>query len=492
MNQVSGAKTVEDNLHSPNRNLHSKLVSGVVSLSGSQVVRRGCRSLFLLLAARKLGPEIFGIYILLLTVTELLALISGTGFGDYLTREVAKAPESAYQLLFRITQLRLVYLLILAAVAIPILQVLKYSSQVLVNEVLLSLTLFPRALSESSQGIMRARKRFSFVFWVELLQGTILLAFGSLLVVRGLGLRGIIWAELASVVAGAGFAFPVALCLSPDRIKDSSTWRQRIRETFTFNLYPLIGNTYDRVDVILLSKFVGNAAVGVYGLPYRAYTALSILPSGIMGTLLPTLARSTWGHDEKKRCAVTMQWLYAAALFLVLATSLVATDLVRIVLGPAYGQSAPVLKLLSWAAIPMFLNYALNTFLLAKNQERVFIRTASVCTIVNVAANLLLIPRYSYFAAAAVTIVTELVLFGQNLVLLRKSLGFVPLPARLLPNSVGFIAILIAASQAARFIFAPLLEAVAIVAFGAYLYAANQMSFFGHRAQRARSSIYGG
>src|SRR6266404_2455338 len=285
----------------------SKLLSGATSLSASQAVRGGFRTLFLLLAARVLGPEVFGLYALLLTVMELLAIVSGSGFGNYLTREAAKNPRSAYQLLFRIIQLRLAYVLVLAAIAIPGLSLLRYSPSILVNAALLSLTLLPRAVVDPSQGIMRAMHRFGAVFWIELLQGAVLLGAGALFLFEGRDIRGIIWAELSSVLLGAGIALPIALRLSPDRAIDVSSWRQRIRETFAFNLYPLIANTYDRVDVVLISKLVGNAAVGIYSLPYRAYAALSILPSGIMGTLLPSLAKSAWGQDERNRCQVTMQ-----------------------------------------------------------------------------------------------------------------------------------------------------------------------------------------
>src|SRR5260221_9082070 len=177
----------------------SKLLAGAASLSSSQIVRRVFRTLFLLLAARALGPETFGLYILLLTVTEILALVSGGGFGDYLTREVAKSPQLAYQLLFRITQLRVAYLLLLATITIPGLSLLRYSSPVLVNAALLSLTLFPRTVAESSQAIMRAMHRFGAVFWIELLQGTVLLGTAAFLLFEGWGFRGIIWAELSSV-----------------------------------------------------------------------------------------------------------------------------------------------------------------------------------------------------------------------------------------------------------------------------------------------------
>jgi O-antigen/teichoic acid export membrane protein len=455
----------------------SKLLAGATSLSASQAVRGGFRTLFLLLAARQLGPEVFGLYALLLAVMEILAIVSGSGFGNYLTREAAKNPGSAYQLLFRIIQLRLAYVLVLAAIAIPGLSLLRYSSSILVNATLLSVTLLPRAVVDPSQGVMRAMHRFGAVFWVELLQGTVLLGTGAFLLFEGRGLRGVIWAELASAFLGAAVALPIALRLSPGRTKDVLGWRQLVRNTFAFNLYPLIGSTYDRIDVVLLSKLVGNTAVGIYSLPYRAFVGLSILPYGIMGALMPSLARSSWGQDERERCGVTMQLLYATALFLILGTMLLAGAAVRFALGPSYQGSVAVFKILAWATIPAFLNYALNTFLLVRNRERVFLRTASVCTVVNVAANLLLIPRYSYIAAAGVTILTELVLLGQNLALVRKVLGYVPLPKRALRNTLVFAATLFAAHESARFLPALGVAAGALALFAVYLHAANRFQW---------------
>src|SRR6202140_3717059 len=278
MTAITESQTLERKTAEAEQISGPKLLAGATSLSASQAVRGGFRILFVLLAARQLGPEVFGLYALLLTVMELLALVSGSGFANYLTREVAKNPGSAYQLLFRIIQLRLAYVLILAAIAIPGLSLLRYSSSILVSASLLSLTLLPRVVAESSQGIMRAMHRFGAVFWIELLQGTVLLGTGAFLLFEGRGLRGIIWAELAAVLLGAAVALPIALRLAPERTQEVSGWRELIRKTFAFNLYPLIGNTYDRIDVVLLSKLVGNTAVGIYSLPYRAFAALSILP----------------------------------------------------------------------------------------------------------------------------------------------------------------------------------------------------------------------
>jgi O-antigen/teichoic acid export membrane protein len=118
------------------------------------------------------------------------------------------------------------------------------------------------------------------------------------------------------------------------------------------------------------------------------------------------------------------------------------------------------LRLLVWAAIPMFINYGLNTFLLARDRERIFLWTSSLCAVVNIALNLVLIPRYSYYAAAAVTIVTELLLLFQNVVIIRRKFAFIALPRRLWITTAILVAVA-ASAQAASSHLSPLFVAVA-------------------------------
>jgi O-antigen/teichoic acid export membrane protein len=216
-------------------------------------------------------------------------------------------------------------------------------------------------------------------------------------------------------------------------------WKKLVSDTLAFNFYPLIVNLYDRIDVILLSRLAGNFAVGIYALPYRGFAMLQMIPYGLMGALLPSLSKSDWDAHARERSAQIMKFLYLAALFSIQATTLLGHTVIGFAFGEAYQASARVLEILIWATIPMFLNFGLNTFLLARNREKVFLRTASVCLFVNIAANAILIPRYSYVAAASVTILTEIALLIQNVLLMREHFGFVPLPEKLWRVNIGFL-----------------------------------------------------
>lgn len=65
-------------------------ISHAVLLTSAQLGRGLVRLFFILVVARELGPRQFGVYALLLAIVEVLAVASGSGCADYLTREAAK------------------------------------------------------------------------------------------------------------------------------------------------------------------------------------------------------------------------------------------------------------------------------------------------------------------------------------------------------------------------------------------------------------------
>src|ERR1700739_1509001 len=65
-------------------------ISHAALLTAAQLVRGILRLFFVVAVARVLGPGRFGVYALLLAMVEMLAVASGSGYADYLTREAAK------------------------------------------------------------------------------------------------------------------------------------------------------------------------------------------------------------------------------------------------------------------------------------------------------------------------------------------------------------------------------------------------------------------
>src|SRR5258708_10373521 len=180
-----------------------------------------------------------------------------------------------------------------------------------------------------------------------------------------------------------------------------------------FNIYPFVVNLYDRVDVLLLSKLAGDYATGVYGAAYRPITAVQLLPYGILYSLLPTMSRDKGGELGKQKIERAMGLLLSAAFFIVLATLVFADASVPFMLGGRFAESAAALKILIWAVVLRYMNYAMNMGLLAVGREHVFVLTSLLCLAMNLVGNLGFIPMFSWRAAAVLTILTELVLLAH-------------------------------------------------------------------------------
>src|SRR5262245_48187950 len=351
----------------------------------SQVVRRTVRFFFLFLAARKLGPEIFGTYVLLLAVVETLSLVTGEGLADYVAREASKSAGIARSLFSRVSAIRWLLAIALAPLAVMVLHFLHYPDDVPWSAAFLLLILIARGPLAAAQGLFRAANRMDLLVWLEAIQGATLIGFAMYLLAGAATLGTVVVAEVVSAWAAAIVAFRLAKRFWADSAVPSVTWRSVWRATATFNVYPLVTNIYDRVDIVILSILAGNAAAGLYALPYRVLATLQIIPFGLMAAVLPTLAARAPSSNDRQLCLKMATILGVLSMFSALLLTLLAKPLVHFVLGDNYAASSDILRLLVWAAIPMFINYGLNTFLLARDRERVFLWTSSVCAVANIA-----------------------------------------------------------------------------------------------------------
>ncbi|MBD3162429.1 MAG: hypothetical protein GF346_08765, partial [Candidatus Eisenbacteria bacterium] len=82
---------------------------------------------------------------------------------------------------------------------------------------------------------------------------------------------------------------------------------------------------------------------------------------------------------------------------------------IGIVFGEAYAAAVPVLRIHAFTLVLMFLNAPLGMRLVAADRMRAVNATFAVVVTVNLAANLILIPRYGIEGAAVATLLSEAV-----------------------------------------------------------------------------------
>ncbi|MCZ7567814.1 MAG: polysaccharide biosynthesis C-terminal domain-containing protein [Ardenticatenaceae bacterium] len=142
-----------------------------------------------------------------------------------------------------------------------------------------------------------------------------------------------------------------------------------------------------------------------------------------------TITRHTANEVEARVAVEEPAWLILFALPVALLTTRYAGPIVLAFGGREFAEhgSTLALQILIWFLPFSFINSLVHYVLIAVNQQHALTRAFIIGVLFNLVANLLLIPRSSFYgAAAATTILSEIVLLLPFYALLRRHVGHIP------------------------------------------------------------------
>lgn len=220
---------------------------------------------------------------------------------------------------------------------------------------------------------------------------------------------------------------------SPRLAMSWSYLTRTLREAMPYALYESLRQLSTRVDVVLLGLFLGTAAAGVYNAAYRVVFFLMILAYFTGLTLFP-LASRLYVTSRKE-----LETLYHKSLNLIVLVALpaasgiwlVAPDLIDLIYGEAFAESATVLRYLAWLVFLAFLKSVMGILLIScdRQVERTKGQWTAAC--VNILGNVLLIPTIGVKGAAIAVLISETLLVILFAVRLRTVFGWPRIGSRL-------------------------------------------------------------
>lgn len=195
-----------------------------------------------------------------------------------------------------------------------------------------------------------------------------------------------------------------------------------LSKSIYYFLSMLIIQAHYRVDQIMLAKIAGNAELGIYSAAYKLVEQLLMIPAIVSAVLLPQLAL-----DRKRRETTRnrLSMIYGVTLLVSIGVAvpvmLLAEPLVRLAFGDAFGASAGVLFYLMMGVPFLFLANMSGLYFTVFGRERqAFVRNLMGLAI-NVALNVLMIPRYGAIGAALSTVASYFVVaVGAELVFWKR------------------------------------------------------------------------
>ncbi len=171
-------------------------------------------------------------------------------------------------------------------------------------------------------------------------------------------------------------------------------------------LQMLFGKLHERVDVLLLAWLaVDPAQIAAYAIAVSVIDRLRVVPDAIGSALLPKLAVLPHAETGAYTARITrhsLLWVCASAVALAVA----APPLLPLVFGPAYAASVPPFFLLLPATVLLTVRRVVANYFTASGWPGFNAGVQAVAAGINVAVNLVAIPRWGIVGAAFASLVS--------------------------------------------------------------------------------------
>jgi O-antigen/teichoic acid export membrane protein len=408
---------------------------------GLRLLVRALDLVFAVVLLGTLDAAVIGPYTLAaLLVAQYLSTFTEFGLGTWLTREVARETAVAPRL-FGVTLSLRWLLVLLGAAPITLLVIAVYEGLAALGlgEPLspagqqamwvLLLTLVPSAYSGAATALYNAQERMEVPALIELV--TAMLSFVARLgvLLLGYGILGLAWAAVgvSSITALIYYVLQRRDFFAPSLVWNVPEMRALIPTAFPLMLNNMLSVVFFRFDLFILRAFGGEEAdllVQQYAMPYQIVSIALILPPVITFAVFPLLSRRALGDritmvEAQNRTLQVMLWL---AFPLAMGLTVLSEPLVQLFTRDnfyQYGPSVIALSILAWFLPLSFVNGLLQYVLIALDRQRAITYAFIIGAVFNLALNLLAIPLvtfvfqqplWSIYAAAAITILSEVVL----------------------------------------------------------------------------------
>lgn len=390
---------------------------------------------FAALMLRILGPDNAGKYYFAGVIVGWFEILTNFGLNTLLTREVARDRGQANRYLINTTALRLTLLALSAPVLLALIvawrQLFGLDLDTALAIVFLAVALVPSSLSTGLTALFYAYEQAEYPAAITMVTVLIKVGLGVPVLLLGGGFVGL--AAVAIVVNTATLILLGSLALRlffrPRWQSDPRLRREMVKESWPLMINHLLATLFFKVDVPLLDGLKGSTVVGWYSTAYKWVDALNIIPAYFTIAAFPAMTRQA----AESKAALTRSYnlsvklLVMVALPLAVITAALARPLTLLLGGHQYLPHGAIALQLMIGSIPFgWINSVTNYVLIALGQQRKLMYAFAIGLTFNVVANLIFIPRYSYMAAAVITILSELVEGAAFYYFLRRSLAPVP------------------------------------------------------------------
>jgi Membrane protein involved in the export of O-antigen and teichoic acid len=330
-----------------------------------------------IIAARSLGPAVFGQYSFAQELTLFVIYAADGGLNIIVTREIARDRARAGVVHATVLKLKVGLSAVCYMTILGVGLVLSDGEQTFAAVAILGLANIMLSYVLTAYGVFRGCERMVWEGVAGLLQPVCFCLFTAFVAYSGVvhsGLLPMALARLASYVPVVALVFIVSLRLAPlSRTTAPGAGREFLRQGLPIALLMFVFDALLRCSVLFLQAWATSIDLSMFTVASRIVYSLWLIPYILAGAWLPVMARCAAGRDEAGYAQHLMRLvrlLCIAAAPLTVMLYLAAEPVILLLFGPDYRAAAGVLRVLALVIPFLFLYFGMKTSLEARNRQR--------------------------------------------------------------------------------------------------------------------------
>jgi len=370
-------------------------------------IGKGLYLMAVVVGARYLGPEQWGVFGYAFTILVFVHLASDFGFHTLIMREVASSNIGRASL-HQIIQLRMILGFVASAIAVLYLVNFAASDKVLWVFIILSLSIPFRAYYATARSAVQGAEQGK---WTVRLDGVL---FGTFFLVALIGMySGYVFPLVLSVAwlvangccaYASKRAFNCVHTISENSEVAETSARSLLHRALPFVLINALVVTFHRIDVLMIESMRTLEEVGYYVASYQLFDALALLPGLMVTALFPRMAKGAMG--SRKALVRIVSVVMGVTGIAALGMYFLSPWLIHLVFGHEYQASSEVLRILLLGLPFMAGTMTIAHSLFSSHHEKHSALATGIAVIANISLNIYWIPMGGMVAAAWVTAAT--------------------------------------------------------------------------------------
>jgi O-antigen/teichoic acid export membrane protein len=405
------------------------IARNTIYLTVATVGQKVLAFLYFIMIARLAGVEGTGKYFFVVSFTTIFSIFVDLGLSSVLIRETAKKREVAGKYLGNILGAKLILGALTYLAVVAVINVMGYPPMTKLMVYLSGIVMLLDSFNVTFYAIFRGQQNLCYESIGVVVSEVLIIVFGGV----SLLLHAPLYFLLLALMSGSVFNFILSLSLifkktdvRPHFALDKNILLILFKIAYPFALAGLFVKIYSYLDSVLLSKMVGDAAVGFWSVAYKLTYSFQFIPMAVAAAMFP--AMSAYFCSDRSRLKQTFEraTFYLALLAVPISFGVfsLAKPIVLALYGPDYLSSVLPLQVAVFTAIFIFLNYPVGSLLNACDRQMTNTLIMGASMGLNIVLNIILIPRFSFVGAAISTLVSHSLLYILGMIFANKIVAY--------------------------------------------------------------------